>query len=206
LKTVKDKVLGEWEFSELDKHNAAVFVHPGLYSFYDHKGKEHTKTRGFKIDLARDFMMTEIVKAWKRGSDCFHVGKRGKMTLVPRQMISEVKAKLKPGEGFKWENKLAMKTTVFMTLGISVSAEENWKKCGSWRTQYRDMNLCSAGTKRDFCHDKDRAKRLVFVSPAGNMEIDQLSCPYYPDWVDPDDVNERDEELNVEQKFGEWES
>jgi hypothetical protein len=175
LETVEGKVLGKWECSELDKHNAAVFVHPGLYSFYDHKGKPHTKTRGFKIDLARDFFMRDVVKGWKRGSDCYKVGRRGKVTLVPKQMICEVRDTLKKGEGLEWKNKLSMQNTIFMTLGISVSAEDNWKKCGSWRTQYRDMNLCSAGTKRMLCHDKDRAKKLVFVAPADNGEIEQLS-------------------------------
>jgi hypothetical protein len=52
LETVRDKVLGKWEFAqELDVREAAIFVHPGIYSFYDHKGKPQTKTRGFKIDL-----------------------------------------------------------------------------------------------------------------------------------------------------------
>jgi hypothetical protein len=69
LPTVREKELGKWEFAqELDVRFGAVFVHPGIYSFYDTKKKEHTKTRGFKIDLARDFMMRDIVQAWKQGA------------------------------------------------------------------------------------------------------------------------------------------
>jgi hypothetical protein len=171
LKTVEDKVLGEWEFAqELDKREAAVFVHPGIYSFHDAKGKTHTKTRGFRIDLddARDLMTKEIVQAWRKG-----------------------------------EPKLPQETTNFVTLGTAISSPENWKKCGSWRTQDRDINLKSCGAKRTTCHDKDRAKRLVFVPPAYNWE-DDLSAPYYPDWLDEDEggLGEMKDEQNAEFKFG----
>jgi hypothetical protein len=150
LETVQKKVLGEWEFSELDKQSAAIFVHPGIYSFLDVKGKPHTKKRGLQLqaDLARNFMLTEIVKGWKQGSQCFKIGKRGKVTAIPRQMVCEVTDTLKKGESLEWRNKLPLKTTCFMTIGISVSAEENWKKCGSWRTQFRG-NQHRAG-KRSF--------------------------------------------------------
>lgn len=79
LETVRDKVLGKWEFAqELDVREAPIFVHPGIYSFYDHKGKPQTKTRGFKIDLARNFMMRDIVRACKAGDKVYLVRKNGK--------------------------------------------------------------------------------------------------------------------------------
>jgi hypothetical protein len=79
LETVEQKVLGEWEFAEkLDVRQAAIFVHPGIYSFFDCKGEDHTKTRGFKFDLARNFMMREIVRAWKAGDNAYIVRKNGK--------------------------------------------------------------------------------------------------------------------------------
>jgi hypothetical protein len=167
-------VLGAWEFAlELDTREGAIFLHPGIYSFYDIEKKETTKTRGFKIDTARDFMMRKIVQGWKRGGS---------------------------------ENKLPMETTAFMTLGMAVSSEENWKKCGSWRTQNRDMNLNAAGNKRVQCADRRRAGQLVLVPPACNREEDQLSCPYYPDWIDDDGLSEHQDELEIGFKFGELEA
>ena len=75
--TVEQKVLGAFEFAEkLDVRQAAIFVHPGIYSFFDCKGEAHTKTRGFKIDLARNFMMTQIVRAWKAGDNAYIVRKK----------------------------------------------------------------------------------------------------------------------------------
>jgi hypothetical protein len=206
LETVEGKVLGEWEFAhELDRREAAVFVHPGIYSFFDHKGKPQTKTRGFKIDLARDFFMRDVVRRWKEGDRVFLVKKNGKRELIPRQQLPEVRYSLKKGETLEFENKLPMETTSFMTLGTAISSPDNWKKCGSWRTQNRDMNLQACGAKRMLCHDKDRAKQLVFVAPAENWEDGQLSAPYYPDWLDEDEggLGEMKDEQNVEFKFGE---
>jgi hypothetical protein len=190
LSTVREKVLGQWEFAhELDVREAAIFVHPGIYSFHDHKGKPQTKTRGFKIDLARDFFKRDIARAWKAGDKYFLVGKaRARRERVnpgseaacearpeeregegrepfPPFLYSQVRDRLKKGEKVVTENKLPMVNTIFMTLGISFSAENNWKKCGSWRTQSRDMNLQSAGTKRMLCNDKRRQSNLFSLLP-----------------------------------------
>jgi hypothetical protein len=69
---------------------------------------------------------------------------------------------------------------------MAISSPDNWKKCGSWRTQNRDMDLQKAGEKRKPCNDKRRAEQLVFVEPANNFEENQMSAPYYPDWLDED--------------------
>jgi hypothetical protein len=118
LPTVREKVLGKWEFAqEWDARDAPIFVHPGIYSFHDCKGKEHTKTRGFKIDLARNFMMREIVRAWKAGDKYFLVEKNGRRKPIPKQLLNEVRLSKKKGETIVGENKLPMETTIFMTLG-----------------------------------------------------------------------------------------
>jgi hypothetical protein len=83
LETVREKVLGKWEHAdELDVRQGAIFVHPGIYSFYDCKGKEHTKTRGFKIDFARDFFMRDIVRAWRAGDKYIYIDKKGNREQV----------------------------------------------------------------------------------------------------------------------------
>jgi len=56
------------------------------------------------------------------------------------------------------------------------------------------------------CHDKGRAEHLVFVEPAPNHERDQLSCPYYPDWLDEDGLGEHEDEEEIGFKFGEVEA
>jgi hypothetical protein len=52
------------------------------------------------------------------------------------------------------------------------------------------------------CSDKLRATELVFVSPAFNDEYDQLSAPYYPDWLDEDEEAEDGDAKIIEFKFG----
>jgi len=210
LETVRKKVLGKWEFAhELDRREAAVFVHPGIYSFHDHKGKSQTKTRGFRIkfDLARDLMTRDIVQAWKKGSQVYLVKKNGQRELIPVSRVPEVRYALKKGETLEFENKIPIRnhnSPSFITLGTAISSPENWKKCGCWRTQHRDINLQSCGAKRERCYDKDRAERLVFVAPTENWEEGQLSAPYYPDWLDEDEdgFDEMKDEQNVEFKFG----
>jgi hypothetical protein len=168
LETTREKKLGAWEFAqELDVQEGAVFLHPGIYSFHDLKAGEHTKTRGFKIDLPRNFLMRDVLDGWRKGTA-----------------------------------KLPMPANVFMTLGMAVSSKENWKKCGSWKAQNRDLDLNKSGAKRVPCSDRLRAKQLVFNAPASNFEIGQLSAPYYPDWLDEDGLHDHQDEVEVGFKFG----
>ena len=105
-----------------------------------------------------------------------------------------------------YENKLPMKNELFVTIGMAISSEANWKKCGCWRTQNRDMDLQSVGTKRVLCSDKRRAEQLVFVELALNFEDGQLSMSYYPDWYDEEGLMEHEDEEEIEMKFGEREA
>jgi hypothetical protein len=103
-------------------------VHPGIYSFFDCKGEAHTKTRGFKIDMARDFMTRKIVSAWKAGDNGYLVDRKGQRKLIPRGLVNEVRLGLRKGEEIEKENKLPMENTTFVTLGTAISSPDNWKK------------------------------------------------------------------------------
>ena len=68
LKTCETKELGEWEHAQkLDVRQGAVFQSPGVYQYFDHKGKRKTRSRGFKLDFAGDNFYNEIVKGWANG-------------------------------------------------------------------------------------------------------------------------------------------
>ena len=45
----------------------------------------------------------------------------------------------------------------------------------------------------------------MFVEPANNFEENQMSAPYYPDWLDEDGLGEHEDEQEIEFKFGEKE-
>lgn len=118
--------------------------------------------------------------------------------------MNEVKGALEKGERIEKENKLPMETISFVTLGTAVGSPDNWGKCGAWKTQNRDMDLNSVGTKRMKCSNPERAQRLVLVEAASNGEPDQLSAPYFPEWLD-DDMLEEKEDQDIEFRFGDVE-
>jgi hypothetical protein len=86
-------VLRNLSADELDVRQGAIFVHPGIYSFYDCKGKEHTKTRGFKIDFARDFFMRDIVRAWRAGDKYIYIDKKGNREQVSPDQAARIRRK-----------------------------------------------------------------------------------------------------------------
>jgi hypothetical protein len=120
----------------------------------------------------------------------------------PKGLVTELKELASYQGKLVYENKLPMKSELFMTIGMAISSEANWKKCGCWRIQNRDMDLQSVGTKRVLCSDKRRAEQLVFVETALNFEDNQLSMPYYPDWYDEEGLMEHEDEEEIEFKFG----
>jgi len=81
VETVEAKILGTWEHTKaLDVREGAVFVHAGIYSFFDDKGLK-TKTCGFRIEAARDFMMGPIIKAWQRNQLAYAGARKGRAAL-----------------------------------------------------------------------------------------------------------------------------
>jgi hypothetical protein len=121
--------------------------------------------------------------AWRKGDHHVRVDAKGIKTKISRQDYvqlcdNEGKETVRP------ENAVAMSNTSFMTLGASVSSKENWKKCGSWKTQDRMMDVRAAGAKRVSNGDKRRASELVFCKTTKNLECGVLSMPYTPEWLD----------------------
>jgi hypothetical protein len=94
-------------------------------------------------------------------------------------------------------------------MGASTLSCEKWEMGPVWLDTVRDLDLEGHGSKRMKCYDKDRAKRLVHVAPADNLEfmpgagIELISAPYYPEWLKENHDEIEQAIFDTEDDFGE---